>query len=184
MTRTRRADAVRNARAVLDAAGELFAERGPDVALDEIARRAGVGNATLYRHFPTREDLLAAVYADELTALCEHGAALPDAPDAGGALLDWLARFVEHVTTKRALAHAGTAGSADRRSELFAHWHDSMRSTAAALLTRAVDAGAVRPGTTADDVLTLANATAMAATDAPQAKRLLRLAWHGVALMP
>src|SRR5689334_22040791 len=80
--RPRRTDAARNAGLLLAAAKELFDERGPDVPLDDVARRAGVGNATLYRHFPTRRDLIVAVYADEVTALCEQGAALLEAESA------------------------------------------------------------------------------------------------------
>ncbi|XVQ86695.1 TetR/AcrR family transcriptional regulator [Microbispora siamensis] len=74
--RTRRADASRNAALLLAAARELIDSSGPDVALDEVARRAGVGNATLHRHFPTRAELLVAVYADEVAELCRQGADL------------------------------------------------------------------------------------------------------------
>src|ERR1700733_10026981 len=68
-----RADARRNYEALLSAASEMFSSRGPDAPLDEIARLAGVGNATLYRHFPTRRDLLVAVCIDDVDALCALG---------------------------------------------------------------------------------------------------------------
>ncbi|GAA2985889.1 helix-turn-helix domain-containing protein [Streptosporangium longisporum] len=179
--RPRRADAARNRGALLTAARELFDEYGPEVALDEVARRAGVGNATLYRHFPTRGDLLVAVYAEEVTALCEQGAALLGDPSPGGALLTWLDGFVVHIATKRALALTATEGGDERRTELFGRWHESMRSTARGLLLRAQQAGAVRADLAVADMLALASATAVAAADAPDARRLLRILHHGFA---
>src|SRR5437899_6575849 len=74
--RPRRADARRNYELLLAAAKEVFDEQGVDAPLDDVARRAGVGNATMYRHFPTRRELIIAVYVDEVTALCAQGEAL------------------------------------------------------------------------------------------------------------
>lgn len=176
-----RADAARNARALLAAARELFEERGLDVALDEVARRAGVGNATLYRHFPTRSELIVAVYADEVEALCERGAALIDGESAAEALFAWLDDFVVHVATKRALAFAGTENSDERRTALFDRWHRSMRDTARELLRRAQRSGDVDAGLTVDDLLSLTNAAAIAAADAEDARRLVRIMRHGFA---
>ncbi len=177
----RRADAERNARLLLAAARGLFDEHGPDVAMDEVARRAGVGNATLYRNFPTRSDLLAAVYADEVAALCQQGTALLARPCAGEALFDWLDSFVVHVAAKRALALAATAGSDEQRSELFASWHESMRSTAGKLLARAQQAGAIHPDLTVTDLLALASAAALAGASADHARQLLEIMRHGIA---
>jgi AcrR family transcriptional regulator len=151
------------------------------VPLDDVARRAGVGNATLYRHFPSRRDLVVAVYADEVTALCERGAALLEVESAGEALFAWLDEFVVHVATKRALALAGTDNSDERRTALFDDWHRSMRSTAEKLLARARSAGAVDPGLGVDDLLALTSAAAIAATGADHARRLLRTMRHGFA---
>lgn len=173
--RPRRADAARNADLVLAAAKALFAERGPDVALDEIARRAGVGNATLYRHFPTRGDLIVAVYADEVDALCRRGADLLRAPDAGAALIDWLGGFVDHIAAKRPLALAVTDGPDERRARMFDRWHSSITATADQLLVRAAGAGAVRTDLTVGDLLALVSAAAIAASDAAHARRLLDL---------
>jgi AcrR family transcriptional regulator len=175
MAAGRRADAQRNYERLLAAAAEVFGERGADAPLDEIARRAGIGNATMYRHFPTRSDLLIAVYADEVTALCARGAALLDAADPGAALFEWLGAFVAHVAARRELAQAIPPDSGQPRSELFRRWHASMRETAGALAERARQAGAVQPGVTAADLLTLANGIALAAGDAGQAQRLLAL---------
>src|ERR1700722_4510291 len=101
-----RADARRNYDALLIAADELFTIHGPDVALDEIARRAGVGNATLYRHFPDRRDLLVAVCVSEVKALCALGEQLDTHPDPGRAVTSWLRAYIEHVSAKHGLAAA------------------------------------------------------------------------------
>ena len=124
--RPRRADARRNHDAVLAAARKLFAERGVDVPLDDVARHAGVGNATMYRHFPTRQDLIIAVYADEVTELCESGDALLAAGSPGDALHEWLGAFVAHVAGKRDLALALPRDG----SALFGEWHEKMLATA------------------------------------------------------
>ncbi|WP_082310299.1 TetR/AcrR family transcriptional regulator [Nonomuraea sp. SBT364] len=179
--RPRRTDSARNAAALLAAAKDLFGEHGTEVALDDVARRAGVGNATLYRHFPTRCDLIVAVYADEVTALCARGTALLESASADQALYSWLDDFVTHVATKRSLAFAATENDAARRTELFERWHTSMRSTARELLARAQDAGAADGNLTVDDVLALANAAAIAGGGAKGARRLLRIARDGFA---
>jgi AcrR family transcriptional regulator len=173
----RRADATRNAESLISAARELFDEQGSDVALDDIARRAGVGNATLYRHFPTRGDLLVAVYAEEVAELCEQSQALLHKPSAADALFDWLDRFIVHVATKRALAMGATDS---RRAELFDRWHESMRSAASALLLRAQQEGAVRSDLDVADLLALTSAAAMTGADPGHAQRLLRILRHGV----
>src|SRR5882724_12610526 len=84
-----RADARRNYDALLRAAGEVFGAAGPDASLDEIARRAGVGNATLYRHFPTRRDLLVAVCVEEVEELCALGEGLATSARPAQALVRW-----------------------------------------------------------------------------------------------
>ncbi|WP_169951685.1 TetR/AcrR family transcriptional regulator [Microbispora sp. H11081] len=178
--RTRRADASRNAALLLAAARELVAESGPEVALDEVARRAGVGNATLYRHFPTRADLLVAVYADEVAELCRRGADLPPGLSPADALFSWLDAFVVHVATKRPLALAATEGPTGRRSALFDQWHTSIHATASDLLRRAQDAGAVRPGLTVTDLLALAGGAALTGTDVAHARRLTALLRRGL----
>jgi AcrR family transcriptional regulator len=178
--RPRRADARRNAALLLAAAREVFAEQGTDAPLDEIARRSGVGNATLYRHFPDRRELIIAVYAEEVTELCDRGRALLDENPPGEALATWLAGFVTHVATKRQLATAIHDDRAGQRAALFGGWHDSMRATVSALLERAQRAGDVRTDVTAADLLALAHAIALAGADADQAGRLLELARHGM----
>jgi AcrR family transcriptional regulator len=176
----RRADAARNVDLLLAAARELVDTHGSDVALDEVARRAGVGNATLYRHFPTRADLLVAVYADEVEALCQRGASLLAAPSPVDALFAWLDDFVAHVVTKRALALAATEGPVGRRTQLFDEWHGSIHSSAAHLLDRARDTGTIRPDLTVVDLLALASGAALTSTGLPQAQRLLGFLRRGI----
>src|SRR5712671_2615716 len=100
--RPHRADAVRNFDTLLSAARAAFAEAGTEVSLEEVARRAGVGIATLYRNFPTREDLIECVYVAEVDALCQYGAELVGL-DSWTALVHWLRRFVAYLGTKRVL---------------------------------------------------------------------------------
>lgn len=178
--RAPRSDATRNTERLLAAARELFEERGPNVSMDKIAQRAGVGNATLYRRFPSRSEVLVAVYSDEVKDLCRRGDELLDSSDPDQALFTWLDAFVEHVASKRDLALAATQGSADRRSELFHSWHSSMIATASRLLLRAQKAGTVRTGVTATEVLALANALVLATADTQQAQRMMRYVREGI----
>lgn len=173
-----RADASRNAARLLAAAREVLAEAGNDAAFDVIARHAGVGNATLYRHFPTRADLLVAVYADEVAALCERGEQLMESAEPTDALFAWLDEFVVHVATKRPLALAATEGANERRTTLFHQWHASITSIADRLIRRAQPA--LRIDLTAIDVLTLASGAALTA-DTAHARRLVALLRTGFA---
>jgi AcrR family transcriptional regulator len=180
MARARRADADRNASAILAAAGQLFAERGPDVPFDVIARQAAVGNATLYRHFPTRSDLLVAVYGDEVAELCRRAdpplgdRSLDDrSPEA--ALFAWLDEFVVHVVGKRQLALAITETDDGRRTAVFTEWHATINGTATRLLAAAQADGAVRAQITARELLSLLSAAAVAGEDAAGARRLLQI---------
>src|SRR5437868_15361014 len=104
VARPRRADARRNYAKVLAAAREAFAEGGEDTSLEEIARRAGVGIGTLYRHFPTRQALLEALYVDEVEEVCRSAEQL-NGGDAWEALNGWFERLIAYLGTKRALAH-------------------------------------------------------------------------------
>ena len=175
--RGRRADARRNHDLLVEAARQVFEEQGVDAPLDEIARRAGVGNATLYRHFPTRSDLVVEVYADEVDALCAAGAARLDDPDPLGALFGWLAEFVAHVSTRRHLPLSLPDGD---RDALFHRWHGAMGDAAAALVERARGAGAVRADVTTADLLALGHGIGLATADPAAAERLLGLVRRGV----
>ena len=179
-TRPRRADARRNRELLLTAAKAVFAERGVDAPLDDIARRAGVGNATMYRHFPTRSELIVAVYADEVTELCARGDELAAAHGPREALFSWLAAFITHVASKKELALAIADDRAGTRSTLFGQWHAAMHQTAAALLTRAQQAAAVRADLDVTELLSLANGLALSGAPPNRLARLLTLVREGV----
>src|SRR5476651_696805 len=101
----KRADARRNYEQLIEAARGVFAEAGSNASLEEIARRAGVGIGTLYRHFPTRQALLEAVYVDEVEAMARAAADLTELPP-WDALSQWLHQYVRFAATKRALNEA------------------------------------------------------------------------------
>ena len=177
-----RADARRNYEALLAAADELFTTDGPEASLDKIARRAGVGNATLYRHFPDRRDLLVAVCVGDVKALCNLGDQLHADPDAGQAFSRWLRAYIDHVSAKHGLAAAFATGRRDD-SELVAACQAAVAAIGTSLLRRAQDGGAVRTDVTLPDVVTLVNAIAMATegTAAGEADRMLAIVLAGIA---
>lgn len=111
---TLRADAQRNREHLLATATEAFAS-GRAVSLDAIAKRAGVGNATLYRHFPTREDLVEEVYRDQIRPLREHAHALLATMSPAQALHAWMLRFADWVSERRGICEALVAMSASGR---------------------------------------------------------------------
>lgn len=99
-----RADARRNREKLVEVAAALFAEQGVDASLEEIARRAGVGIGTLYRHFPTREHLVEVLYRREVEALCAAAEELAARHPADVALAEWMQRFVGYIAAKRGMA--------------------------------------------------------------------------------
>lgn len=149
-----RADARRNRERVLDVARAAFAAEGLAVPLDEIARRAGVGPGTLYRHFSTKESLFAAVVDDRLRRLAGEGAALRESADPGAAFFTFLDRLAAEAGPKRdlfdALASAGVeAGPAVTAAA------DELRAQITCLLGRAQAAGAVRADLRREDLTAL-----------------------------
>ena len=177
--RRRRADAQRNYDLLVAAARDVFHDHGVDAPLDDIARQAGVGNATMYRHFPTRRELIIAVYSEEVAELCARSQSLLAEDPPGDALFAWLQDFIAHVAAKRELALSITDDRTGQRSALFDRWHQSMHTAASALLTRAQSAGAVRADLNASELLALANGIALTTTDATQAERLVVLVRQG-----
>jgi AcrR family transcriptional regulator len=182
--RPRRADAERNYRRLVNQAKVVFAEAGVDASLDEIARRAGVASGTLYRHFPTRLDLVEAVLAEQISALVASGRGLLAEDDAFAALSAWLRATLVHGLTYRGLSAAVMSSALDRDRDVVSRWHAEMFEVGAALLERARSAGAVAAEAEATDVLKLVGAIAWAAQDAPdgvaQADRLLGLVLNGL----
>jgi AcrR family transcriptional regulator len=178
--RPKRADARRNYDKLVNAAREAFADQGTSATLEEVARRAGVGIGTLYRHFPTRLDLQEAVYRQQVSAVCAQGADLADDPSPGDAFATWLQGLARYLVTKRGLASALIAARG-RDSEVISLCSQIIRSTADRLLQRAQDAGAVRTDLTTMDVMMLVHGMVVASERTPdQADRLLSLTLDGM----
>ena len=153
-----RADAQRNIERLLDAARARFAKEGPDASLDDIARDAGVGSGTLYRHFPTRVALLEAVYRDEVARLCAEGDRLLESDtEPGEALAEWLRVYVSFGAMKRGLMGPLTT-ALGQDSDLFSTCKTMVRSTGGRLVEQAQKAGTIRDDVEISDVLTLASA--------------------------
>ena len=177
-----RADAQRNRDKLLDVAVRAFSQGGPDVTLDAIAKDAGVGIGTLYRHFPTREALVEAAYRNELARLCD---AVPDLlrdlpPDQ--AMRRWMDRFVDYMTTKRGMADALRAVIASGGNP---YEQSRVRLFAAitALLSAGAQAGTVRSDVAAVDVLASLGGISLAAGEPDQreqAGRILDLLMDGL----
>ena len=178
-----RADARRNRERVLGAAREAFAQGGESTALEEIARRAGVGIGTLYRHFPNRQALLEALYINEVEEVSRSAAELDDA-DPWHALNDWLASLIDYLATKRALANE-LLDYLDQDAPLFKECRTSLFAAGEPLLRRAQDAGVVRPDVEFADVLHMVGGiTKMPASHPGQAEHVVRIALDGLRYRP
>ena len=177
-----RKDAARNREKVLAAAVGLFAERGTEGSLEEVAKRAGVGIGTLYRHFPTRDALVEAAYRNEVAQLRaaadELLAELP--PDA--ALEAWMRRFVDYGTAKRGMRDA-LQSIAGGGTDLFAETRGQVTDAVAVLLRAGAEAGTLRADVEPEDVLRAMGAIWLVAEGddfAEQAMRILRLVLDGL----
>lgn len=145
-TRTKRADAVRNQQALLTAAAEVFAAAGVNAPIRRIAAQAGVGSATIYRHFPTRADLVTAVYRHQIEACADAGPALLGSCDTPlTALRQWVDMFTDFLVTKHGLADA-LQSDQDTFAALHTHFLDRLLPIVTDLLDAAVAAGQIRPG--------------------------------------
>jgi AcrR family transcriptional regulator len=151
-SRKPRADALRNRERVLEAAKTVFSAGGPDASLEAVAREAGVGIGTLYRHFPTREALYEAVYRREVEQLGELAEELKGEAAPLEALRRWLRSNVEFVATKKGMATA-LALAAGPPSELTAFSFERLTKAIGMLLQRAVVAGEIRADITPEDLL-------------------------------
>jgi AcrR family transcriptional regulator len=152
-SRKPRADALRNRDRVLEAAKTVFSAGGSDASLEAVAREAGVGIGTLYRHFPTREALYEAVYRREVEQLGEMAEQLKDDAAPVDALRRWLRSNVEFVATKKGMAAALALAAGPPPSELTAFSYDRLTKAIALLLDRAVAAGEIRSDVSAEDLL-------------------------------
>jgi AcrR family transcriptional regulator len=177
-----RADAQRNRERLLTAAETAFNARGAGASLDDIAKAAGVGNATLYRHFPTRAKLLEAVYDQRIAELCAAAAELAEPAAPARALHEWLRAVVAHVTDRRVLTDAFLAayeGPADIEPPQFAAWHDALFAAGRPLLAAAQDAGTARRDLDIAELLALVTGVARAGSPA-QAERFLSVLLEGI----
>ncbi len=151
-SRRPRADAVRNRERVLEAAKAVFSTGGPDASLEAVARHAGVGIGTLYRHFPTREALFEAVYRREVEQLAEFAEQLKTEASPVEALRTWLRANVEFVATKKGMS-AALALAVTSTSELTTYSFERLTKAVGALLERAVMAGEIRADISPEDLL-------------------------------
>jgi AcrR family transcriptional regulator len=175
-----RADARRSHAKLIEAATVAFAEKGADAPLEDIARRAGVGIGTLYRHFPTRLDLQASVYRSQVNVVCEKADDLIVSAAPEQALVGWLHALAGYMVTKRGLSRA-LIDSLGRDSELISSCWAAMHDAAEQLLEHAQQAGVLRTDISADDVLRLLHGIVVATEQAPeQTGRLLSLMMDGL----
>jgi AcrR family transcriptional regulator len=151
-TRKPRADAVRNRERVLEAAKAVFSTGGAEASLEAVARAAGVGIGTLYRHFPTREALFEAVYRREVQQLADLAERLKQEPQPIDALRQWMRSNVKFVATKKGMS-AALALAAYKNSELFSYSFDQLTRAVRALLERAVATGEIRDDISPEDLL-------------------------------
>ncbi|OMI91591.1 TetR family transcriptional regulator [Streptomyces sp. M1013] len=183
MPHHQRADARRNYARILAVAEEEVAAHGAEASLERIARVAGVGSATVRRHFPGRSALLEAVFRERIEALCARAAASADAVDARAALLDWLEALTEYAASARGMAEA-LAQDRLVEPERVSACSVKLEGAVEPLLRRAVESGAVAPDVTAADLLTLVTGIALAAErhadPAAEGRRLLELTVRGV----
>jgi AcrR family transcriptional regulator len=152
IARKPRSDAVRNRERVLKAAKAVFSAGGADPSLEAVARRAGVGIGTLYRHFPTREALYEAVYRREVEQLGNLAEQLKNEPEPVDALRRWLRSTVEFVATKKGMS-AALALAAHGTPELNMYSRDRLSKAVGALLDRAVAAGEIRYDVSPEDLI-------------------------------
>ncbi|GCD93205.1 TetR/AcrR family transcriptional regulator [Embleya hyalina] len=178
-----RADARRNHALILAVAEKEVAAHGANASLEQIARTAGVGSATVRRHFPSRRALLSAVFGKRIDDLRARAVDLAEADDPRAALLDWLSALTAYATSARGMADALLQDGGDDADHADAC---SLRLGGAVdpLLRRAVRAGAVAPEVTTADLITLVTGLALATEHHPnpaaEANRLLTLTVRGI----
>ena len=181
--RPRRADARRNYEKLVVAAREAFAAGGADTSLEEVARHAGVGIATLYRNFPQRAALLEAVYLEEVQELCDSAGDLADLPP-WEAFAGWLQRLMDYLVAKQALAPA-LLGTFERDAEVFQRSRAALFAAGEPLLRRAQESGIVRTDTDLTEVLKLAGGIAKIPVEDPaEIQHILEMALDGLRYSP
>jgi AcrR family transcriptional regulator len=186
VARPQRADAKRNYDLLVAAADVAFTEHGAGASLEDIARRAGVGIGTLYRHFPTRDALLAQVLHDSNAAIIARATELRAAPSPIDGLARWLEAFVGHAMTYRGLGDTLAASFVGTGAPLCGACKD-IAAAGATLVVRAQDAGEIRADVDVNDVIRGAQAAAWIAEqtkDADAARRHLSILLDGLRAEP
>ena len=179
-----RADARQNHARLIAAATAAFAERGADAPLEDIARRAGVGIGTLYRHFPTRLDLQAAVFRSQVGTVCGEADALIETLPPEQAFSGWARSLAGYLVTKRGLSHA-LIEAIGIESELISSCWVTMRQTTERLLANAQEAGVIRTDVDATDVMRLVHGVSVSTEKAPErADMLLSVMLDGLRATP
>jgi AcrR family transcriptional regulator len=168
-----RADAQRNRERLIDAAKAAFTELGPDVSLEEIARRAQLGIGTLYRHFPTRDAMIEAVYRREVRQLADAAERLLAARPPVEALGEWLKLMVDYMATKKVIAPA--LGTMAGGSEIYESSGVLLRAAVTRLVEAAIAAGEIRSDIEVADVLQAMTGFAFGVTGPGWEARALRL---------
>src|SRR5215468_3680092 len=147
-----RTDAIRNRERVLEAAKAVFGAGGPEASLEAVARTAGVGIGTLYRHFPTREALFEAVYRREVQQLADLAERLKEETEPVEALRQWMRSNVRFVATKKGMS-AALALAAYKPSDLFSYSFDRLARSVGGLLDRAIATGEIRDDISPEDLI-------------------------------
>jgi len=186
-SRQLRADAQRNYDVLVGAAQAEFAAHGADVSLEDIARRAKVGIGTLYRHFPTRDDLLAKVLNDSTAVILARGRELLAGEAPGESLFQWIRELVDYTATYRGLSAAMANGYVSENDTRLCSNCDAFSAAGAALLARAQAAGEVRPDAQVVEVILSAHSVAWIAEqtkDRGAVERLLGILFDGLRAVP
>jgi AcrR family transcriptional regulator len=185
--RTLRADAKRNLELLIAAADAEFTARGAEASLEDIAKRAGVGIGTLYRNFPTRDDLIARVLLEGNHAIVARATELLEAPSSGEALATWLRELVVHITTYRGLVGALANSYVAETGTQLCSTCDQIVAAGSKLLVRAQDDGEIRGDAEVREIILTAHSAAWIAeqTQDPSAVgRLLGILFDGLRAMP
>jgi AcrR family transcriptional regulator len=178
-----RADAQRNAARIVAVAKEVFAEHGIDAPLDDIVKKAGIGAGTLYRHFPTRDALIEAIYREEIIALAELGNRLREELPPEQALSTWMHAQLDFIFANKGLARS-LKTAMDHSGENFDYCRRAMRATAGELLGPLQESGVVRADIDVVELLRMAHAISIATEEdgVARARTMLDIMLTGLGL--
>jgi AcrR family transcriptional regulator len=181
-----RADATRNYQTILAAAKKVAAQKGAELSLEEVARQAHVGIGTIYRHFPTKLELSAAIYNDQLEDLLKRLKLVPKGADSGEGLLAWLGEVAERMITYSGLVSCFDMAKSSRPDSEFWKWKTELIKVGTEVLSAAQKGARFRAGLSIGELLGLVDALVLASSHSPRARATLRrwLAVMGEGLRP